>query len=96
MKIQVEPEIFNVIKENPLKTSRQIANILIEMGKSIPHTKIAAIRDEYKKELKELPYFSPTAEWVDRTPNNHRECATYKDMFCNSFDSNEVVGKKVN
>jgi hypothetical protein len=96
MKIEIDKEVLDTIRENHLKSSRQISNILLKKGYLIPHPKVCAIRDEYDKEIKNAPYFAHTSEWVDKTPINHRESATYKDLFCRSFDSNEVVGKKVN
>jgi hypothetical protein len=96
MKIEIDKDVLDTIKENHSKSSRQISNILLKKGYSIPYPKVCTIRDEYDIQIKNTPYFSPTPEWVDKTPNNHRESATYKDLFCRSFDSNEVVGKKVN
>jgi hypothetical protein len=96
MKLEINKDVLDIIREHHLKSSRQIEGILLKKGYLIPRHKVCVIRDEYHNEIKNAPYFAHTSEWVDMTPINHRETATYKDMFCSSFDSNEVVGKRVN
>jgi hypothetical protein len=92
----IDPKIFTLIKENSIKSTWEIYEILEQNNLYLNIHKIRAIRDDYRKQIENTPIFMFNPEWQDQTPTNHRLTKTYRQLIKNEFSDGEVVGKKVN
>jgi CDP-glycerol glycerophosphotransferase (TagB/SpsB family) len=92
----IDPQIFEIIKENSSKSTWDIFEILEQKGLNLNIHKIRVIRDDYRKQIEDTPIFMFNPEWRDNTPTNHRLTKTYRQLIKNEFNDGEVVGKKAN